>query len=707
MKYFELWLDESGDFKADHWKKTPSLVGGLLFRKGQFDLDKVNAILDEYMDIFPEAISNEKNRVHGTEIEPEKYGEFALALLKRMKTEGAEFVIFENKERLMIGNGDKTYLAIVAEGVIKIFQELSAQYPHEGIHIDLRIATRKRVEPSAVHKEHYILDEEYKELMKERMMLGLARRSLSTREMKWGWDLKMLLSRQDPRVGFPDIVCHSWFKKDQAYKFSKEQADELLAQFQANYIFPVFEHQNVTNIKRLLSDGAIGDAIYEWVTFDAEKYQEPEIAELLETIILQLSKTPRSIQSSQLQNVVNKIALLELFHTYDEPEAILHRVENDVIPRLKERHIHCSFFILNIYSLLLTIHTHRGNLAESERYIKLANEWLPELSGRWEYLDYILNYKNRECVHFTNCFDFSKVIEETNKIQRFIDETVGLYSLADEMGLLQAELKADVRAKVIGTRLQARCYLSRRNREELKAAIADSNLAIAEFNEDDQYNLSRQYLYRSFIDCESGDFTEALDWLARGVGKPDYGDVAELLRKMKEDGSLFASMYYVRIMAEAALSRNDKDRELADAMNRAWLNVSMDELPLTDEHPSEIILWKRGTYLMTVGSHTAALPLYKEAIDFCLKNSRGETLKVIGMGIQAELLSFLLEKQDKFKREIKQTKKGLIGIYENLMNKEGLPAAMKSYFADWEQGMNDHSLDERDFVFRLSRKIPY
>ena len=95
MKSYELFLDESGSFfeNEENLKKNPSLVGGVLMRKGAIGKE----------DVLKKVLKRES--VHMCEmIEEENIGEYAVGVLERIKQIPAYFVIFENNERLRLSN---------------------------------------------------------------------------------------------------------------------------------------------------------------------------------------------------------------------------------------------------------------------------------------------------------------------------------------------------------------------------------------------------------------------------------------------------------------------------------------------------------------------------------------------------------------------------------------------------------------------------
>lgn len=58
--HYELWLDESGDFKSDLEGKndTPSIVGGILIESGKLDAKTAQHILEAARAGTPEAGKN-------------------------------------------------------------------------------------------------------------------------------------------------------------------------------------------------------------------------------------------------------------------------------------------------------------------------------------------------------------------------------------------------------------------------------------------------------------------------------------------------------------------------------------------------------------------------------------------------------------------------------------------------------------------------
>lgn len=164
MAVYELWLDESGNFKNDDlMENSPSLVGSIFIAKGALDEDSVKEIL-------------KKEYVHSVEMKGEEYGEYATEVLSNAAKKGAEFVVFENEERIKIIDGDTTYLNIISEGIIQLLQYLTLK--DDNVELDILIAVRKVVDSPLDASRFVIKRKEYIYRLREKIMIGMARNIL-------------------------------------------------------------------------------------------------------------------------------------------------------------------------------------------------------------------------------------------------------------------------------------------------------------------------------------------------------------------------------------------------------------------------------------------------------------------------------------------------------------------------------------------------
>lgn len=720
---FELWLDESGDFVKDILgKEVPSIVGGLLVPAGTLTRADATDILNKGK---AGTVYEDRTWVHGTDIKGKTYGIVATKILRDLNERNIEFVIFENREKVQIVNSDLTYLHILSEGIIQLFQWLAMQYDDITLHI-LAARRERTADDDGAEEVDLIKAQEYTERLQEKLDLGYAKRSMRPNKNKWRWTFTLGSARKDQRLMLADIVCHSWFRRN-GNKFTDEQRETVHQLYRPHFHFTAVEQATVASINRHLSEGAIGEALYEWLIAEDDSNRSTEAFQqiavtveddeetILTTILHRLKQLPDFAQQTELTVVLNHFkTLIQLERDFVKAKHYLLKIQDEVIPIMKEEGMNHYEFFFDVHLMLFTNATHQGDLALSDQQMKNCRIYLAQLTRRWESFGAVLNYFVRESVHLLNSYDFSGVIKSMNQLENLLENTIELFPLAlqDELNIDVQGMNADILGKVLGTRLQAHCFLSRKDKYHLEYARTDSNRAIEQFvNESD---LSRQYQYRSQLECEAGNFEDSLQWLGKSVGVQLEATPAEIVENIlaaSPGTKVFGIMHYSRAMAEAAI-RGELD--YANRLYEAWQNAKVEEKIVNDvenvnQHPYEIILWKLGTYLMITGSTKAAIRRYKEASDICTNNPNSLTLYSISLAITAEEVFYLSKQGKKYNAACQSALKRLWDYYTHI-NSEHLPQSMREFFKAWEGPLGtNEKLDEPFYheLFTLSRTIGY
>lgn len=708
--HYELWLDESGDFKSDIEGDvdTPSIVGGFLIPVGKIDEQKAKHILEASREGTPEA---GKKWVHGTDMSNKYYGQISNKALQNLKELGAHLVIFENKEKVKIVNSDLTYLHILSEGIIQLFQTLGLE--HDEIQLDVYAARRVKTDHEEFKEKgriYLIQPDEYKERLLEKLDLGYARRSMRPSANQWNWDLKTASAREDARLMLADIICHSWYRQNDKRKFSDEERESLLSLFDQRYLFTAVESSTVASMNRHLSEGAIGEALYEWILAEEEwEGQEETPEELLDIILQRLKQLPDFAQQTQLSGLLNHLkTLIQLERKFEKAKKYLLKIQDFVIPAMKKEQMNHYEFFFDVHLMLFTNATHQGDIELSEQQMQHCRTYLAKLTQRWESFGAVLDYYVRESVHLMNSYDFIGVVKNMDQLENLLQNTIELFPIAlqDELEIDIENMNADIYGKVVGTRLQAYTFLSRLEKEQIELARNDSEKALDQFvNESD---VSRQYQYRSQIECEAGNFQESLMWLGKSVGvtsKADASQIIEHILNADHAAKIFGFMHYARLMAEAAV-QDDMSfaTNLYDAWNRA--NIEREILETyPNQHPYQIILWKLATYFMKTGSTKAAIERYQKAEAICAENKDSWTLFSIILAIKAEEVYLLANAGKKFEADRKRAERGLRKHFDYFIE-QNLPDAMREFFTGWKEVLDNNELDHEE-VFKLSRTIGY
>ncbi|WP_226679062.1 hypothetical protein [Mesobacillus jeotgali] len=718
MKFF-LWLDESGDFQEDHIQsKNPSLVGGILTRSGQLEKEEAARILKNAQQRIPGI----PEKIHGNQIHGKKYGSFARLLLSDVVDMGVPLVVFDNYERAKIVNSDYTYLNIMAEGILQLCQTLSAEHP--SLRLTVNIARREN--NGLTEKQgytSYIKDDEYITRLRERMDLAIIKRNLSRAAKDWEIDIVVDWVDRDPRLLISDVVTHSWLVRNSS-KFAEEDRKEVIQLYREPYLYSIIENGTLAAVRKQVSEGYVGNALFEYLSSPVEemyhglhRYDEEYGDESISmdptilSIVERLGQMSRFAQESQLGILADYLhTLLEEERDFVTAKLILARLEKDVIPLLaaKPHTIQAKGFIIKVHMLLLILATHIGDLELGEKQIKLLKEDINSFSNRWEALDIYFSILVREAVHLINFFNFEEAIEEMTSLENVIEELFITIASQGDITIVSDMIRADIKGKVLGTKLQALTFAGRSNRDYLHEARLYSNKAMEEFTNPD--DLLRQYQYRAQLETEAGRFDEAFEWLARSVGK-ELGEewpAGELLKAILAQpyGTVFGAMHYIRLAAEAAVNGR---KELGHEMYDAWVKQQINEehsmfRHLQEDHPSQIIWWKLGTLSALLGSGKAAQKHFERAIEICLKEKHRVTLRIIGLGIAIEKYATALEAG--FKEEKKDYRK-VMTIADSLIQEE-MPQATKTFIQDLAAKFEELA-QNRDAagIARLSREIPY
>lgn len=696
-KIFELWLDESGRFENDqNLSRNPSLVGGVLVEKDKLNIKKISDIL-------------ELDFVHSNEINSDEFGNFAIKVLTKTRENNGNMVIFENAERLEIVDSTTTYLNIISEGIIQLIQLLSAE--HGQIELNVLVAVRLDMVRQDLVKGLIIKHEEYVSRLEERITIGLARRLLSTNS-KWKWSIQLASARKDKRLMLADVVCNTWLTRSGPRRFTDKNREEISKLYLKKHRFTVFEKATSSYIKRLIAEGDLSGAIFEVYT-SQEKILK---ADLVDIILRRLSLLGSEGMRLQLLNLKNKIGVLvKINKDFDKSKIILSKLQDDFIVGMKKLGLEPGIFALDIYLYMLTVFTHEGNIQQAEKQIILCEDAMKKLANRWESIDYFFMFKTRLAVHQVNCFDFYRASQEMTDIINSLKETMGLFSIIDGLGELYDNLKSDILGKALGTRLQSNTMILRKENDLYELIIEDSIAALKEFSRSG--DIQRQYQYRSQVEYEAGNYTQALKYLFK-VNNMKFNKVSDIdmfifqISKEHPSTQSFCMMHYTKIMAEATI---DKEMELSELLYEALVkntelynNITRNDIM---DHPYEIIVWKLATYQGLRGNISSAIRLYDQAIGGCFKKPDRWTILAIGLGILAEKSSMLLLNAQKQSKEAEKSFKEFTSRYDDFM-KLDLPKPMRTYFSWWQEEItrikNSEDLKlKQSSLWKLSREIPY
>lgn len=637
----ELWLDESGDFFSDH--KTflnPSLVGGVLIEKGIITEESARQIIG-------------KDYIHFNE----ERGNNNLIILEEVRKNNGEFVIFQNKERIKIIDGDITYLNVLAEGIIQLLLRLSAI--HGDFELDILVATRKNM----VKGYGILAKEEYENRLRERIIVGLARKLL-TRKNRWKYHIHFDDARTSSKLMLADGVCNTFLTKTSS-KFDSNQKQQIDNLYNHLYFFSFFENSVNNEIERWLAEGNINDVIFECYIESNKDLKET----YLPIAIKHLSNLDEHGQKIQLKFISSKVhTFIKIDRNYEFIRPVLIDMQKELLPRLGESGIDIPEFNLDIILYLYSLYTHEGSMKANEQDALFMKQltYVKDVMTKFEYFNL---YKIRRAVNQKNLMDISGAIQDSTKAITILEEMMQLLEIVDEESprALEQSQMFEILGKAYGTRGQGYSMLIHKNSAILEKAIYDFDHALNHFTLN--VDKERQYLYKSQAYCEGGQFDQATDFLYFACElTPKTNEFRDLLVTLKGEEvhrTIFKYHSYYKIMAAAKWSGA---HVLADQMYESLLheNITVETLQASYNfsHPLQFIFWNMASYLYCKGKDKLANKFIDTAIDICDSHSSGVTMKVIQLGIYAEKLLMTNKKGNK--QESKKIKQEMIQRFNAL-----------------------------------------
>lgn len=640
MNHFELYLDESGQFKEQSTKGRPSIVAGYLvnkkcsetWAKNIFTKTKGKNTLFSQINI---------QYFHAMESRSDAITEFSVCLMEELQNSGATMVVFKNGRGNSIVNSDITYLNVFAEGVLKLIYHLLASYKDD-ITLNIIYATRLQVEEKEKRGMiQPILDDEYIERIQERIILRMAQITPNERKrirytLQWG------SARKSALLMLADAINYSF--RGGVSALSHAQKDRISALKQLS--FKVVEHSGWEAIEAYLASNRWAESVYMWYGEYFDELQAQYTDEFNQLIIDRFRKMGFAGNKVQLEILSNLTKVLIDMRNYETANKFMKRLDQKLFPLLSREGLLSPETEFDLHFFRLTTATHQGDLDEAERQVKICRSKLSQLPATWETLDYYLSYKLREAEHQKNTFDFKGAIDNLNKLEQILTDAVSVVKMIDELGEFGERIKSTTLGKVLGSRVTARCYLSYEFPEQLALARKDSDAAIEQFHRTS--DKERQYMTRTMVEYLDSRFEDALVWLGKAYRMDDVTPtkLMEVLRKDK-NAAVFGILHYTSLMAAAI----KKDNPLGKQMFSAWNAVPPEHIiPDSREYPTNIILWRIAT-CKAIMQPGAAHTYYKEAISATESEPRNLPHYMAKLAMKAEYEGMLeSSKKNKGKR---------------------------------------------------------
>ena len=700
MKDYYLYLDESGSFEAPGTPNTgrPSIVAGYLTEKAMSE--------SEALSLFRKVQESDKtyapisiNPFHGMEEHHRCVYTFIGDMLRAMVERGMKIVVFGEGRHHYIVNSDRTYLNILADGVVKLAMELLAQTDDE-VKLHLLYAWRKEMSGSGLGNSHQLIDKkEYARRIDERIELGRGRLSQVNRKRLQPIEPQGGDARKLHRLMLADLICTG-------LRGGRQKLDTATRAYlaeQKNRIF-VIEDDAMEQVRRLFIENRIADAIYSWYLIYEEGRSEADCKkfhDLLAANLKAMSEKGRKLQYDILMQTMG--TLIELRQSV-QAKRLSERLEHDLFPFLQEIDCASDMFYFDKHFYDLTRHTHQGDTAASQREIELCNKILSQMPLPLESAGICTDYRLREIEHLKNTYSSEEALSKLGELEADLTKILAILPYIHPLAKKREDRQSDRLGKVLSSKVQVYSLLLQQGAVYSKEWGKVSDRAFEQFSQ--EWDKRRHAQYRTALEYWRGEYEEARHFLARSVGLGEEVSFSELLQKMLEGSvNIYGLMHYAKWMRLAFRDGDASAEEMFAAWKQAGVEERLNERDgdhiRSEVYPGCIICWDIAAIEAQKGQYKDAP--FRATIQSMLKEKKNLTLYFMGLAAAADRLTFVDGKN--WEKDAKE----LRGIV-NLLKEEEMPETMRVLAEKWKDGMerlSGLSREEKKSILKsLARATP-
>lgn len=654
MAEYELWLDESGDFKNEKRKRSdkrnPSLIGGILIQKDRINELDLSKLLKPGMN-------------HATEMDGGRKKTYVLPVLEKMRNKyRANQVFFENTQYEDGENNRQLYLRMMAEGLLQLMLRLNAEL--EDVQLNVLIARRQ--DPDTYGEERIISSSEY---ITELKACISAKKKEHKIILSPGCSLafEIGIATQNLKLQVADFACNTRLTRNSII-FAKVQ-DRIERLYSDAFFFSLYEVNSENYIKRCLTQNMISEAIYElYTTSDELDYNG-----CLNMIISRMNAISYRVLKAQLKQCAADLASrAALEDDYEIMEKTLKKINLDLIPQLTKSGINCSEFQFKILISLADMYLREGDICEGKNILCICENKQKMRGKSLETLLMKYQVQEKKALYEIDSFQYKLAAKRMEAVADGFEAIIEAVNKNSFWGSGKGEYVSEYLGDALCMQIYALMFLQRQDPDLYGRLVELSDRAMKQYP-NEKGELERHRQYRSHIELEAGNYEVALQYLmqAKLCKKIDVTREnlqlfwTQIYKSEEKTSRLYYVMYFLLIM-QRAQAHGDKivnimnhsfeayleeDWILADLMDRGKEQFSnpVEELNWIKKdqsnilyHPTEIIYWKYGSFCAKRGKLGKAKRYLNKAILICLQHPNYLTMYISSLGIQAALLDLLV-----------------------------------------------------------------
>lgn len=707
LEYY-LWLDESGDFKERH-SAPSSLVGGVACDRAVRDRVAPGKLIGRILNNrrFHDAIAADPDcradARHSTELPRSIRTAARVTMMQACAEAGFEFVIFQNRRRVSVGDTTTNYLNFLAEGIAQYIAHLCASVQKQ---VHLNVVIGRRVDTALLEqgKKTVIPEERYAALIRERVELAKAR-CLFDVGRQVGYDISFASDKRNDYLVLSDYVCScrlSLDRKDEPTRTafaetlpdgrSMREAAEQAFRKQGVH-FELYEDQVRMTMRQHLNSHNYGSALFLYMGQAApDEMARRELLSRFSALDAETQRVQLSIffdlvrGFSQMRSLYG--ALLELLRAFLERLPELSFRQQDLAAL-------CRF---NAYLYLATIHNHLGHTQQALVHAQACEQLLPQILQRPENLDLYFILRNRQAVILQDDLRFEDAL-------MFLEDVVAVTELQRDycrelLALIQHPGEPDVTAegaKLLGTCAQTYQYALPCRPELYAQAVATAEKAAAAFTTPE--DKARQQLTWAEIEAETGHAPAAVEHLCAA-----FGCGPEALAGTLSASEDVYTWYHIMRIARYL----DAHAACAPLAAQLYALFKPHAMAFGDGFPAHAAARHAATYCAGHRELSADRDrFYKRCRELCLdnKDSAGP-FKMIGLAATAEqALQCWQLRPPQVQRWLERLRSDLA-----LAGSAPLTPGSRNYVQKWQQQLLHAGADPAaalDVCTQISQRVPY
>lgn len=677
MKYYQLYLDESGSFKEAHGR-TPSIVAGYLTSR-KLNQNWVTGLMEKVKHSKRDYKNININYFHGKDEKNQHLQEYVTDLICQLCANDIRLVEFKNRRNFNIIDSDVTYLNVFVQGIIQLIRYLLSE-TRDRITLEIIYAHRIYVEEKEKTDTLIRIEQEaYEQRIEERMILALARLPQMDQN-RLNYTMRTDNAIKYLPLMLADAICFALRGGKSSFKF--EQRERIFQQ--PKLLFSVLSDSSWNVIEEQLAQNRVADAIYDWYSRKRDMNLQSHRKEFFTLVTNKLREIGESAQEVQFQMLSQFIGALVEQRQFSIADSIMDELIERFYPALQELGLDISKNFFDIAFYRLTTATHQGQTEKSVQMIDFCENLRKGKPFILEDLNYYLTYELRVVEHLKNVFDFSGAAGKLSSIVAMLKDIMNIIPDVSGMNHINQPIYSTTLGKVLGSLTQTRTHMVKQDASLLDQARKDSNTAIMQFQR--VRDKQRQFQNRAALECAAHNFEEAVTWLAKSVDVEFDGHFQSVLRAILDIKpiQIFSLSQYASIMAEGFRLHENKSEE----MFKAWRDLVVEKRikeEISDglaNYPGYLISWNVGRCYAAKQDIKTAKEYYNEAKKCALSSPLNYTIYSAGLAISAEELS--LPGNLHMKGGIQR----LSEMYHNFL-KQDLPDSMKDVFEPWQEKLEN------------------